>query len=42
MVNREPGETHEKSWQLLLDKPFCPAQGQNLKRDGLQKLAIHC
>jgi hypothetical protein len=32
--NREPGETHEKSWQLFLDKSFCPAQGQNLKRDG--------
>jgi hypothetical protein len=34
--NREPGETHENSWQLFLDKPFCPAQGQNLKRDGRQ------
>jgi len=23
---------------LFLDKPYCPAQGLNLKRDGLQKL----
>jgi hypothetical protein len=34
--NRETNETHENSWQLFLDKPFCQAQGQNLKRDRLQ------